>query len=545
MHRRRLSALAAFCFIALASSAPLAAKDTAKSEAKPEAAHDTNESPKQLKDETQLSQGVVTIGGRKLAYQAEAGLLVIHTSDPLDSDPPADDKAAATAQIPEASMSYFAYFQGDREDASRPITFLFNGGPGSSTLWLHMGAFGPKRVLTPGDTHGPAAPYRIVDNEYGLLDASDLVFVDAPGTGFSHLRGPDKEKAFFGVDPDAHAFANFIVEFLSRHGRWNSPKYLFGESYGTTRGGALVYVLQHEKYIDFNGVIFLSQVLNFDNGPDAPQFNPGIDDPYVLVLPSYAATAWYHHKLDNPPQTLDPWLAQVEQFTLGEYAQALAAGPNLTLARKTEIATTLHGYIGLPVDYLLRSNLRVNGGQFEKTLLGDDVTTGRLDSRFSGPTADPMSRESTYDPQFTAILSAYTAAFNDYVRKTLRFGDKKIYKPIADLWTSPDYFLHQPPGAPHKLPQGVNVMPDLALAMQQNPHLKVQMNGGYYDLATPFFSAVYELKQLPMQTSLQHNIEMHFYESGHMVYAHEPSLKALHANVAQFIAKTRDQPGVR
>jgi carboxypeptidase C (cathepsin A) len=539
MHARNFSALAALAALGLILSLPLAAKDAAKPDAKPEAAPDTNESAKYLKDETQLTQGIVTIGGRKIAYQAEAGVLVIHTSDPMDKDPPADEKAAAAAQIPEASMSYFAYFQGDKEDASRPITFLFNGGPGSSTLWLHMGAFGPKRVLTPGVSHGPAAPYQIVDNQYGLLDASDLVFVDAPGTGFSHLRGPDKEKAFLGVDPDAHAFASFIAEFISRHGRWNSPKYIFGESYGTTRGAALAYVLQNEKYIDLNGVIFLSQILNFDNSADAPQFNPGVDQPYVYVLPTYAATAWYHHKLDNAPDKLEPWITEVEQFALGEYAQALAAGVNLSPERKKEVAIKLHGYIGLPVDYLIRSNLRVNGGQFDKTLLGDDTTTGRLDSRFTGPTVDPMSRESSYDPQITSILAAYTAAFNDYVRKTLKFGDRKTYKPFANLWTSTEYFLHQPPGAPFRLPQGVNVMPDLAQAMQQNPHLKVQLNGGYYDLATPFFEGVNELKQLPMQASLQDNIEMHFYESGHMVYAHEPSLKALHDNVAAFIARTR------
>jgi carboxypeptidase C (cathepsin A) len=379
-----------------------------------------------------------------------------------------------------------------------------------------------------------------VDNAYTLLDASDLVFVDAPGTGFSHLRGVDKDKAFLGVDPDAHAFANFIAQFLSRHGRWNSPKYLFGESYGTTRGAALAYVLQNENYIDLNGIIFLSQILNFDNSPDAPQLNPGVDQPYILALPTYAASAWYHHKLPNAPAALAPLIEEVEQFAVGDYAQALAAGARLTPEHKTEIANRLHSYIGLPVDYLERSNLRVNGGQFEKTLLGSDATAGRLDTRFSGPTIDPMSREASYDPQTAAIVGAYVAAFNDYVRKTLKFGEGKTYKPFQALWDQqPELFMHQPPGVRTKQPQAVNVMPDLAFAMQQNPNLKVQMHGGYYDLATPFFAAVYELEQLPMQADLQKNIEMHFYESGHMVYAHEPSLKALHANVAAFVESTR------
>ena len=254
------------------------------------------ESPRYLHDESKVTQGSITIGGRALGYQAEAGVLVVHVKDPMDDDapPPHDDKSGAPPpQPPEAGMSYVAYFRGDKEDTHRPITFLYNGGPGSSTVWLHMGAFGPKRVVTSDDTHSPAAPYRIVDNEYTLLDVSDLVFVDAPGTGFGHLRGTDKEKAFYGVDQDAHAFANFIVEFLSRHNRWNSPKYLFGESYGTTRSAALSNILENEKALDLNGIILLSQILNFDDSVDAPQFNPGVDLPYALALPTYTATAWY------------------------------------------------------------------------------------------------------------------------------------------------------------------------------------------------------------------------------------------------------------
>jgi carboxypeptidase C (cathepsin A) len=402
-----------------------------------------------------------------------------------------------------------------------------------------MGAFGPKRVVTADDTHSPAAPYRLIDNEYTLLDVSDLVFIDAPGTGFGHLRGADKEKAFYGVDEDAHAFANFIVEFLSRHNRWNSAKYLFGESYGTTRSAALAYILQSEKSLDLNGVILLSQVLNFDTGPDQPQFNPGVDLPYALALPTYAATAWYHHKLPDQAAALEPLLKEVENFAMTEYLQALAAGSTLSAERKTEMAAKLHGYTGLPADYIERANLRVNGGEFEKTLMGSDITTGRLDTRFAGPTIDPMSKEADYDPQSAAISSAYVSAFNDYVRTTLKFGDRKTFKPELDLEKAWD-MLHQPPGSPNKVPGPINVMPDLAVAMKQNPNLKVQFNGGYFDLATPYFAAVYELRQLPIETSLQGNIEMHFYTSGHMVYAHEPDLKALHANVGAFIEKTRN-----
>jgi len=369
-----------------------------------------------------------------------------------------------------------------------------------------------------------------------------LVFIDAPGTGFGHLRGADKEKAFYGVDQDAHAFANFIVEFLSRHNRWNSPKYLFGESYGTTRSAALANILENEKSLDLNGVILLSQILNFDDSPDGPQFNPGMDLPYVLVLPTYTATAWYHHKLPNQPQALEPLLREVEAFAMSDYLQALAAGSGLSPERKSAIAAKLHDYTGLPADYVERANLRVNGGEFEKNLLGSEVTTGRLDTRFAGPTIDPMSKESDYDPQSAAISSAYVSAFNDYVRASLKFGDRKTYKPEADVGKNWDV-LHQPPGSENKVPGPVNVMLDLAVAMKQNPNLKVQMNGGYYDLATPYFAAEYELHQLPIQTALQANIEMHFYTSGHMVYAHEPDLKALHGNVAGFIERTRNGSG--
>ncbi|MGO9934207.1 MAG: S10 family peptidase [Steroidobacteraceae bacterium] len=509
-------------------------------DAKTAATPESSEPPRHLKDEHQVTSGTVLVAGRSIGYQAEAGILVVHVKDPMDDDPPHEEKGATPPpQPPEAGMSYVAYFRGDKQDSRRPITFLYNGGPGSSTVWLHMGAFGPKRVVTADDTHSPAAPYRIIDNEYTLLDVSDLVFVDAPGTGFGHLRGTDKEKAFYGVDQDAHAFANFIVEFLSRHNRWNSPKYLFGESYGTTRSAALANILENEKSLDLNGVILLSQILNFDDSVDAPQFNPGVDLPYLLALPTYAATAWYHHKLPNQPAELEPLLREVESFAMTDYMQALAAGSTLSAERKSAIAARLHNYTGLAADYIERANLRVNGGEFEKTLLGSEITTGRLDTRFAGPTIDPMSKEAEYDPQSAAISSAYVSAFNDYVRTSLKFGDKKTYKAELDLEKYWDV-LHQPPGSPSKVAGPVNVMPDLAVAMKQNPNLKVQSNGGYYDLATPYFAAEYELRQLPIQAALQGNVEMHFYTSGHMVYAHEPDLKALHANVTAFIDKTKN-----
>jgi carboxypeptidase C (cathepsin A) len=506
-------------------------------DARPAAAPDTREAAHDLQDESQATQGSVNIAGRKLTYRAEAGVMVVRQKDPMDEDaPPAKEDHTAPAASAAASMSYAAYFKSGPEDAARPITFLFNGGPGVSTMWLHMGAFGPKRVISDVDAHARGAPYRIIDNEYSLLDVSDLVFIDAPGTGFSHLRGTDKEKAFFGVDQDAHAFANFIVEFLSRHHRWNSPKFLFGESYGTMRAATLAYILQDEKLVDLNGVIFLGQILNYDDNADTPQLNPGMWLPYALSLPSFAASAWNQHQLPNAPANLESLLKDAEQFALTDYSQALAAGSTLSIERKAAIAARLHDYTGL--EYILRADLRINVGSFVKNLLGADVTVGRLDSRFAGPTIDPLSKEADYDPQAAAISGAYTAALNDYWRVTLKFGDGKTYKPSIDVEKSWD-FLHQAPGEKSKNPAAANVMTDLAAAMKHNPNLKVQLNNGYYDLATPYFSAVYELRQLPLQPALQGNIETHFYRSGHMVYAHEPDLESLHTNVAAFIQKNR------
>ena len=269
------SLFSAMAAMPLCAAVEHAAADAADSKAlSPE---ELSESSRLLHDAHQTTQGSITIEGRAIAYQAEAGVLVVHVKDPMDDDPPParDEHGNPPPPPAEASMSYVAYFRGDKEDPHRPITFLYNGGPGSSTVWLHMGAFGPKRVRTADDSHSAGRALPRGRQRVQPLDASDLVFIDAPGTGFGHLRGADKEKAFYGVDQDAHAFANFIVEFLSRHERWNSPKYLFGESYGTTRSAALSSILENEKDLDLNGIILLSQVLNFDDGADAPQFNPG------------------------------------------------------------------------------------------------------------------------------------------------------------------------------------------------------------------------------------------------------------------------------
>ncbi|HZT70622.1 MAG TPA: peptidase S10 [Terriglobia bacterium] len=487
-----------------------------------------------LKPEQVATRGSVTVGGRVIDYDAYAGTLVVHSLSPDEAEEESEVETTRGPQ-PEASMFYVAYFKTGEKPDSRPLTFLYNGGPGSSTVWLHMGAFGPRRVVTADNTHTPPAPYRVVNNNYSLLDVSDLVFVDAPGTGFSRIEGKDAKKAFYGVDQDARAFADFIVQFLSKYGRWNSPKYLFGESYGTTRSAVLANLLETDHDIDLNGVILLSQILNFDLSVDGPDNNPGIDLPYELALPTYAATAWYHHKLPNAPSDLQALLTEVEHFAMTDYAEALEQGSALPPEQRRAIAEKLHEYTGLPVAYIEKADLRINGGEFEKNLQdAEDLTTGRLDTRFSGPTLDPLSKEAEYDPQEAAISSAYIAAFNDYVRKDLKYGENRTYKPEIGLWTSWN-FQHQPPGAHHPLPQAANVMPDLANAMKYNPDLRVMLNSGYFDLATPFYEGIYEMDHLPVERKLRNNIEIKWYQSGHMVYAHEPALKALHDNVAAFI----------
>ena len=505
------------------------------------------------------TQGTVDVGGRRIAYSAVAGTITVGSTDVQDAQLGPDGKPQPGSQLalsepkepkdatPVARMSYVAYFKGvpgdgasplgqkkDAKSEDRPVTFFYNGGPGASTVWLHMGSLGPKHVVTEGDQHLPAAPYKLVDNAYSLLDTSDLVFIDMPGTGFGRLIGKDAEKAFWGVDEDANAFARFIARFITKYNRWNSPKYIFGESYGTTRSAVLANILENRKSIDLNGVILLSQIFNFTTDIDGPSDNPGVDLPYVLALPTYAATAWYHKKLPQQPAALVPFLKDAEDFAMGPYAHALALGTDLGAAEKQQVADTLHEYTGLPVAYLLKANLRVSGGEFEKTLQDDqDLTTGRLDTRFSGPHLNPLSENAEYDPQSSAISSAYVALFNDYVRRELKYGEGQTFLPEALFNGTHWDWVHR-----HN-PVSLNVANDLAEALKTNPRLKIMVNGGYYDLATPFFTAVYEEKHLPIPQSLAKNIEYDWYESGHMVYVRDESLKQLHDRVAAFIQKTQ------
>jgi carboxypeptidase C (cathepsin A) len=491
------------------------------------------------------TQGSIDAGGQHIAYTAIAGTITVGATDTDDAQLGPDGKPLPGSQLalaapkepadaaPVAHMFYVAYFKTGANAEDRPITFFYNGGPGSSTMWLHMGSLGPKYVETAGDTHLPGAPYKLIDNTDSLLDVSDEVFIDMPGTGFGRLAGKDAGKAFWGVDQDAEAFARFIARFLVKYGRWNSPKFLFGESYGTTRSAVLANILENEKSVDLNGVMLLGEIFSFPMATGAPR--PGMDLPYELALPTYAATAWYHKKLSPEPAALDPFLKEVEEFTLGEYMHALAQGNNLSDAEKQQVAAKLHDYTGLPVDYLIKANLRVTAGEFEKTF--DDpegMTTGRYDTRFLGPTLDPLSEGSEYDPQSAAISSAYFSLVNLYLRQNLKYGTGETYLPHA-LFDGAGWNMMRTGGNGFRSAIGLNVSADLADAMKTNPRLKVMVNDGYYDLATPFFAAEYEEEHLPIPASLTKNIEYDWYESGHMAYVRDECRKQLHDRVAAFI----------
>jgi carboxypeptidase C (cathepsin A) len=492
-----------------------------------------------------VTDGSVTVEGKSIAFRAVAGMLTVGSTDKQDAmigldgkylpDSGMDLPAKAEDQPATSRMFYTAYFAKDETPGTRPIVFLYNGGPGSATMYLRMASVGPERVVLEDVGHPAGGPYKIVPNEYSLLDSADLVFIDAPGTGYSRVEGKDAMKAFYGIDEDAAAFDRFICRFLTKYDRWSSPKFLFGESYGTTRDAVLSAKL-HDSGVDLNGVVFLSQILSFDDTADGSTGNPGTENGFFLALPSFAATAWYHHKVPNQPAELFPWLKEVEQYAMGDYASALLQGSDLDPAKKAEVAAKLESYTGIPAALWIKANLRLTGGEFAKDLLGSsDETTGRLDSRWEGPSMDPMDKESQYDPFSEAIESAILSAMNTYAHQTLHFGENMTYKPSAREpgwdWNMkhPGYLEGGWPGT------SSNVMGDLAYTMKINPKMKVLLMGGYFDLGTLFYGATYEMKHLPIPQSLENNISYKFFPTGHMVYVNVDALHGLHDRVAEFI----------
>lgn len=458
------------------------------------------------KSETKHS---ITIGGQKVDYTATAGTIAIKD---------AEDKTTA-------SIFYIAYTRdGQKEAGKRPVTFSFNGGPGSSSVWLHLGLLGPRRVKLADDGSAVPPPYTLVDNEFSLLDETDLVFIDPVSTGYSRAAKPDDAKKFHGLDGDVKSVAEFIRLYVTRNKRWASPKFVIGESYGTTRAAALSGELAGHLKINVNGIMLVSTVLNFQT----LSFGEGNDLPFVLFLPGYTATAWYHKKLpaDLQKLPLKEVVARAEAFAQGEYSQALFQGAALPADKRAAMVKNVARFTGLGETFVSRANLRVSLGRFAAELLRDErQVVGRFDGRYKGFIRDELSPGMEYDPSGAAVMGAYGAAFNNYVRTELGFEEDKPYEILASVgrwdWGSDNGF--------------VNVADTLAESLTENPFLKIHVSSGYYDLATPHFASRYTFNHLNVAPDLQRNITMDDYEAGHMMYLNLPDLRKQKADLAKFV----------
>ncbi len=460
-----------------------------------------------------VTRHAVRVDGQTIRYTATVGNLLLHDDD----------------GDPTASVFYIAYTKDDAGPARRPVTFLYNGGPGSASIWLHMGSFAPVRVVTENAGAGSPAPYTLVPNAQSLIDRTDLVFIDAVGTGYSRIVGEGEADDFFGVDQDVRAFADFIGRWVTENRRWNSPKFLLGESYGTTRSAGLAALLDR-RGMPMNGVVLVSSWLDgyvdFGNPPFA------LDLPYILYLPTMAATAWYHEKLPGERGGLEPFLDEVRSFAIGDYAHALALGARLSDAARDSIAQTLHRYTGLAVDFIREADLRITPGRFEKELLrGERRTVGRLDSRYLGIDHDAAGESPEYDASDAAINGAFTTAFNDYLRTELEYeaDAARRYRTSGDVgeWD----WHHRTLGGRYPM---FDVSEDLRQAMTRNPRLQVFSANGYFDFATPFFETEYTLDHMGLDPSLRGNIHYGYYRSGHMIYLNPDALAAMKKDLGAF-----------
>ncbi len=483
---------------------------------------------KEPQDNIVTTQHSVTIGGREIKYTATSGTMVLKE----ESEKGGEAKNANEGYKPKAEIFFTAYTLDPDKSVSdaehrktRPITFSFNGGPGSSSVWLHLGLFGPRRVEM-GDAGALLPPpYHLVDNEFSMLDVTDLVFIDPVTTGYSRAVEGENPKQFHNFEKDIASVGDFIRLYTTRYNRWVSPKFLAGESYGTTRSAGLSGYLQQRHGMYLNGIILISSILNFQTA----RFTPGNDLPFILFLPTYTATAWYHGKLDAELQkNLRDTLDEVEAFAAGEYATALMKGDSLPKAEYDAVVAKLARYTGLSAAYVEKTNLRINIMRFTKELQRDQRrTTGRLDSRFTGIDRDAAGETWEHDPSMTAIMGPYTAVLNDYVRTELEFESDLPYEILTSrVW---------PWGYENVQNEYLNVGETLRKAMSMNPFLKVLIANGYYDLATPYFATRYTFDHLQLDESLRENYSMTFYEAGHMMYVHMPSLAQLKKDMADFL----------
>lgn len=453
------------------------------------------------------------IGEKSLNYTVTTGTLVLKEED------------EKTGEKSKASIFYVAYqLQSDQPKACRPVTFSFNGGPGSASVWMHLGMLGPKRVLLDDDGMPLPPPYRLVDNEFTLLESSDLVFIDPVSTGYSRAVPGEKAGEFHGVKKDIESVGDFIHRWTTRNQRWESPKFLIGESYGTTRASGLSNYLQRRHGMYLNGIMLVSVVLNFMT----IEFDSGNDLPFPLILPSYTATAWYHKCLaDDLQADLSKALKEAEEFAAGEYTLALMKGASLPKSEKTAITRELSRLTGLSERYLEDHTLRVATHQFCKELRREKgIVVGRLDSRYTGQEQDNASDIYQRDPCYSAILGPYAAALNAYIRGELGYESDFPYEMIKGIekWEADQA-------------RYINVADDLRDAFFLNPALKVYIANGYYDLATPYFATEYTVHHLGLPENLAGRIQMAYFESGHMMYLHVPSLKKISADLKAFVTK--------
>jgi carboxypeptidase C (cathepsin A) len=482
------------------------------------------------KERTVVTHASVTIGGQKIPYTATAGTLLLY-----------NDKQEATA-----SVFYIAYTEdGVKEAGARPVTFAYNGGPGGASALVDIGGFGPRRIVWPGvgDTRNEQPPYKLENNEYTILKSTDLVFIDAVGTGYSRIVGKGTPKMFYGIKEDASAFSQFIQRYVTRFGRWNSPKFLLGESYGTTRNAVVAQDLVSSG-VYLNGVIMCSTVLNIPT----LEFVAGNDLVYPLYLPSYAAVAWYHHKLNPQPASLDALIAQVKEFASGPYEHALFEGAALPAAEKQQIADRLSQLTGIPANLWIEANLRMTLPVFMRRLMGPEgPQTGRFDGRFTTPELQPllpMPGEGNAGAATSTIMGALTATFDNYLSQTLGYKSERLYKQV-NFSVGRDWDMKFQPalgdlGTGESYP---NVAPSLTRAMSNDKGMQIMLNNGYFDMATPFYATEYTFAHMDLPASLRANIHEYFYPVGHMLYLNPKAMPMLQKNIDGFIDAASERGG--
>jgi carboxypeptidase C (cathepsin A) len=490
----------------------------AVSDATPEKAGETPEA------QTWTSRHEIAIGGRTVRYTATAGTMLMRN----DKDEPV------------ALFGYTAYVREGTNKAARPLMFAFNGGPGSASIWLHMGVLGPQRAVATDAGFSPNGPFRRVDNEFSIIDEVDLVMIDPVGTGFSKPVGEGKGEDFWGVDQDIRSVSEFIVKYVTGNGRWASPKFLLGESYGGMRSGGVAWHLLSHYNLALNGVILVSPFMEMATG----FAGLGIDLPHVMFLPTYAATAWYHDALAEKPSDFEAFNEEVEQFAYREYAPALLLGSRLDDRQRQAVLGKLARYTGLSEDYWDKANLRISEGQFTQELLRDRAeTVGRVDSRFKGDSVNLLAERAFYDPMTTAIGPPFLAAFMDYYRSDLGVETDREYVVSGQLWKDWDWRHKQPDLNGFTLPFP-NTLVDLGLAMKQNPAMQVLVQQGYFDLATPHLATKYYIDQLDITPELRRNVRLELYEAGHMMYIHEPSMAKYKNDLADFVRSSYSTGGL-